>query len=251
MFRALTAALSIGMPVAATADDVALSVRETLTAQGVQLPYAVYMRFFDVTPTRMGVDAFVDLRGIQANAPGLLSRVLDETCKRKLAVAIADVSAKGEDLTVRGQFQAKFYRCNTKDPKIHYRKAQILGQNVNFKVTAQADVRHPCVRARLVALDLDPLGFLGSVVNLFGVTALAERLITEKAGEVLNDNPVCPKLPSEIASLDPRFSSGGAREIGESGVGAALSGSVDTSAATLLDLVRVMKTRGVLGPENE
>lgn len=228
-----------------------MGMRQTLTAQGVQLPYDVYLRFIDVGPTRMGVDAFVDLRGIQANAPGLLSRVLDETCKRKLAVAISDVIAQGDELRVRGQFQAKYFRCNTRDPQVHYRGIQIFGQNVNFDLAARAMVHHPCVRGELTEIELDPLGFLGAVVNLFGVTALAERLISEKAEEVLNDNPVCPKLPSEIASLAPYFSTGGAREIGAGGVGAALNGSVDTSAATLLDLVRVMKARGVLGPENE
>jgi hypothetical protein len=112
-------------------------------------------------------------------------------------------------------------------------------------------VRHPCVRAHLVFVQLDPLGFLGGVVDLFGLTDKAEGLIVERAEAALAKHPVCPELPPEIASLDPRYIAGGVREVGEGGVGAALSGSVDTSAATLLDLVRVMKTRGVLGPENQ
>ncbi|MEO9777986.1 MAG: hypothetical protein ABJH07_25165 [Sedimentitalea sp.] len=250
LFILLALALN-SAPNAGATDEIAFKLSEHLNVKEASLPYDVYLRLSDISPTRIGADAFVDLRGIQANAPGLLSRVLDDTCKRKLAVAISDVSASGETMTVQGQFQAKFFACNTRDPKVYYRGVLLLGQNVNFQATARADVRHPCVRARLVDVQLDPLGLIGGAANLFGLTDLAERLIVEKAEEALKAHPVCPKLPAEIASLDPRYTAGGVREISQGGVGAALSGSADTSAATLLDLVRVMKTRGVLGPENQ
>lgn len=233
------------------ADEVSLKVTEQLAIKGAPIPYSMVLRLDDVSPTRMSVGAYLDLRGFQAQAPALLSSVLQEDCKQKFAVAISDVSAKADTVSVRGQFQAKFFGCNTKDQKVHYRRFLLFGQNVNFQATARTVVTHPCMRASLVDLQLDPLGLLGGAADLFGLTELAERLIVEKAEEALSDHPVCPKLPPEIASLEPRYTSGGIREIGAGGLGASLSGSVNTSAATILDLVRVMKDRGILGPQNQ
>jgi hypothetical protein len=47
--------------------------------------------------------------------------------------------------------------------------------------------------------------------------------------------------------LDPHYVAGGPREIGEGGVGAALSGSVDASAGTVIRLLAVLRARGILG----
>jgi hypothetical protein len=71
--------------------------------------------------------------------------------------------------------------------------------------------------------------------------------ILEEGAKFLSENPVCATLPDEISTLAPSFSDGGAREIGDGGIGAALSGSVDTSAATMVSLLALMKEHGVLG----
>lgn len=245
-FCALLLAVLICFPYASKAEEVAFAVQDVLTAKTTRLPYTVYLRFRDITETRMGLDVFADLRSIQDAAPLLLSQVVDETCKRKLAVAISEVTAQDQSISVRGQFQAKFYACDTSDPAVHYRGVLLFGQNVNFFATARADARRSCVSARLVNVDLDALGFVGATAELFGLIDLAERVIIEQAEDILSQNPVCPKLPPELSSLEPRLTAGSIEEIGDGGVGAGLSGSVDTSAGTILDLVRLMRDRGVL-----
>jgi hypothetical protein len=71
-------------------------------------------------------------------------------------------------------------------------------------------------------------------------------IVLEEANAFLDTNPVCPALPPEIAMLDPHFQSGAPRELGGGGIGAALSGSVDTSAPTLISLLALAKARGML-----
>ncbi len=245
LFRLVS--LGLGLATAASslaAESVEFKIQDSLPVKERQLPYSLYVSLSEISETRLGVDTFLDLRTVQKLAPALLSNVLEETCKQKFALAVSDVQAEQNAVILRGQFQAKFYACNTKDPKVHYRGVLLFGQNVDVQVRTAADVSRNCVRFRLVDLDLDPQGFVGSVSDWIGLTEKAETLIVEKSAEVLANNPVCPTLPEELASLDPRFTSGGTREIGDGGVGASLTGSVDTSAATLLDLLRLLQEKG-------
>ena len=51
----------------------------------------------------------------------------------------------------------------------------------------------------------------------------------------------------EFASLQPTLKSGGTREIGDGGIGVTLTGSVDASADTMMDLLSLMQDRGIVG----
>jgi hypothetical protein len=117
---------------------------------------------------------------------------------------------------------------------------------VDAIATAKATVRDQCIEFSLTDVELDPRGFLGAIANLLGLTTLVRSAILEEGGKFLSENPVCATLPNEISTLAPSFSDGGAREIGNGGIGAVLSGSVDTSAATIVSLLALMKERGVL-----
>ncbi len=231
----------------AQSDEFNLKVRDEVAVKGTGVPYTLYVSLAEVTPTRLGIDAFMDLRELQRYVPVLASNVLDETCKHKYALAVSDARAEEDTIVATGQFQAKFFACNTDDPEKHYRGVLLFGQNVNVVAKAAADVKGNCVRLRLVDVELDLVGFVGTVSDLVGLTDKARELILEKGGEALAKNPICPELPDELASLDPEFTSGGTREIGDGGVAAALSGSVDTSAATLLDLILLMQEKTDFG----
>lgn len=230
----------------AAADPVAFKISQNFSARGLSVPYTLYLRLTEVAQSRMGIDAFIDLRQLQRKLPRLLSQVLDETCKHKYAVAITETRAQGDAITVSGQFQAKFYTCDDKDPKVHYRGVLLLGQNVNFTAKASANVSRQCIRLRLLDVQLDPKGFLGGAADLFGLTEKAQTLILEKGEEVLAKHPICPKMPPELAMLDPYFNAGGIREIDAGGIGAALHGSVDTSSETMLSLLSLMQEKGLI-----
>lgn len=245
VIRALFIAALLGTSGAA-ADPVAFKISQSFAARGANIPYTLYLRLSEVTQTRMGVDAFIDLRQLQRNLPRLLSQVLDETCKHKFAVAITETRVQGDAISVSGQFQAKFYTCDDKDPKVHYRGVLLLGQNVNFTAKATANVSRQCIRVRLLDVQLDPKGFLGGAANLFGLTEKAQTLILEKGEEVLAKHQICPKMPPELAMLEPYFNAGGIREIKAGGIGAALHGSVDTSSETMLGVLSLMQDKGLI-----
>lgn len=244
--RAALMAVCMSGVSAAHAEDLKFKVSESFSAKGARIPYTLYVRLSEVERTRLGLDLFLDLQGVQRNLPGLLSSVLDETCKHKFAVAITETKAQGELVVVSGQFQAKFFACNTKDPKIHYRRGLLLSQNIDFVAKASAKVSGQCIRLSLNDVALDPDGFLGGAANLLGLTEKAQTLIVEKGQEALNKHPICPKLPADLASLQPSYDGGGTREIGNAGLGAALHGSVDTSSTTLLSLLAAMQERGLI-----
>lgn len=103
---------------------------------------------------------------------------------------------------------------------------------------------------RLEDVELDLQGFVGTVSDWIGITENAHALILEKGVEVLAENPVCPELPEELAGLDPNCTSGRIREIGADGIGTALTGSVDTSSTTLLELVALLQDKRGLGVNN-
>ncbi|MEY8839683.1 hypothetical protein AB9K41_11710, partial [Cribrihabitans sp. XS_ASV171] len=74
------------------------------------------------------------------------------------------------------------------------------------------------------------------------------NLLLSLAEAVLARNPICPRLPAAIASLDPDFTDGGTVEIGDGGAGVALTGSVDVSTATIIDMLNSLQARGTLPP---
>lgn len=229
------------------AEDVTFRIADSVPVKGKDLPYTLLLSLEETAPTRLGAAASLDLRSFQKNAPWILSNVLQETCKRKFALAVSDVRADGDALVAEGQVQAKFFACDTRDPKTHYRGVLLFGQNVDVLIRASADVSGNCLNLQLEDVHLDLQGFIGTVSDAIGLTDRARELILEKGAEVLAENPVCPSLPDELAGLEPSFTSGGVREIGAGGVGAALKGSVDTSAETLLDLIAVMQEKQGLG----
>jgi hypothetical protein len=74
-------------------------------------------------------------------------------------------------------------------------------------------------------------------------------ILLEVAGRFLEERPLCPELPPELASLDPVYESGGPREIEDGGLGLYLSGSIDVSTTTILDILRVLQSEGIIpGP---
>ncbi len=246
MFTVLVCSVSTAVR-PAHAETVKFRIAETVQVKGKDLPYTLFVSLKDAGETRLGMDAFLDLRSLQDLAPWLFSSVLKETCQQKFALAVSQVSAQADALVADGQVQAKFYACDTDDPKTHYRGVLLFGQNVDVMIKASAAVERNCLQLRLEDVELDLQGFVGTVSDMIGLTEKARLLILEKGAEVLAENPVCPELPSELKGLEPRFTSGGIREIGSGGVGAALSGSVDTSAGTLLDLIAALQEKQGFG----
>ncbi len=235
-----------GIDPASYAGDIAFKVPVDLPIEDETLSFVLYAGLDAVTETRLGANVFVDLRSIQLRLPDLVSGVLDETCGHEIAINLIETEAKGDLVRARGTVRAKLFSCDPSDPAGEKQGFRWLTQNVDAIATAKADVRGGCIEFSLLDLELDPRGVLGGAANMFGLTDIARSVVLEETEKFLAENLVCPALPGELSALSPNFSAAGVREIGDGGIGVALSGSVDTSAKTIISLLALVDESGML-----
>jgi hypothetical protein len=231
------------------AGDVAFEIDRTYRLGGKEMPFTFYLGLSPQSETRLAVNAFVDLRPLQAELPALASRPLDATCSLRLDFDVDDAVAEGETVRATGSVLATLYRCPGRGTEDEQRGIRLWSQRIDFVAAAAASVERDCVAFRLTDLDLRPRGLIGGVATLIGLTERARAAILDRSGTLLRANPVCPDLPETLGMLDPHYAGGGLREIGDGGLGAALSGSVDASAGTVIGLLAALRTRGILGAE--
>jgi hypothetical protein len=235
-------AVDLSAPVdsATYAGDVAFRIGETFRAEGQDIPFSVYLGLAPETPTRLGGKAFVDLRGLQAALPDLLSGTIEPSCGLGLDLRFEGAEAEGDTIRARASADARAYRCRQRGTEDESRGVRLLAQTIDIDATLRGSLAGECIAFQLVDLELEPKGLLGGLATLFGVTERARAAILVEARTTLAGNPVCPDLPPALAILAPRLSAASLREIGEGGIGAALSGSVDVTAATLVDLLALV-----------
>jgi hypothetical protein len=229
------------------AGDVALKTAQTYRVGDTNLPFTLYVGLSPASETRLAVKAFVDLRPLQTELPAIASRSIDASCSLALDFDVDDAVAERETVRASGSVLATLYRCRSHDTENEHRGMRLWSQRIDFVAAATAGIERDCVAFRLADLDLRPRGLIGGVATLIGLTERARVAILDRGGAFLKDNPVCPKLPETLVMLDPQYVTGGLREIGDGGVGAALSGSVDASAGTVIRLLAELRTRGILG----
>jgi hypothetical protein len=221
------------------------STEEVQTKAG-PVPVVLYLGLAPAADTRLHAEAFIDLRLAQIRLPELLSGVVVDKCRQEILLDFVGATAERDAVRAVGSVEARFYTCRKEGSSEEERGRRLFTQQVDAVAVATALVRENCIVIRLVDLELDPKGILGGLASLLGLTERVRASILERSATVFAENPICPALPAELSSLDLRFTSGGPREIAAGGLGAALAGSVDTSAATLVSLLAVMKERGVL-----
>ncbi|MCT4370040.1 hypothetical protein CLG85_006720 [Yangia mangrovi] len=224
----------------------ALALSETIETPGNALPFRAYLGLAPQSGTRLGVRAAVDLRDIQRVLPVLVSGSFDPDCGLGLAVGLTSAQAEGDAVRARGTVRAELYRCKGGETESAARGAHLWSQMVDFDTLVGAGLTGECVGFELRDLALDPRGFIGGLGTLFGITEKVRLAILEQGNEALRAAPVCPEMPDALALLSPDFSSGGAVEIGEGGIGAALEGTVTTDAARLVGLLGLWQRKGAL-----
>lgn len=233
---------SAGIDPATYAGRFQIKLTKEVPLRDIPVPFTVYGGLEESSQTRLRLKAFMDLRGLQENAPRLLTGPLEESCKRQIYLEIQDVTAIGDAVKVTGSARARFSTCNRhEEPGIHY-----FGATVDAIAVGKAEVEGQCLTFSIEEVDLNPRGFIGAVSNLFGLTNRINEAILVKGGEFLASHPVCPPLPDEFSVLDPIYESGGTREIAPGGMGAAIVGSADVSAQTIVELLGELKELGVL-----
>lgn len=236
--------LAAAVDPATYAGDVAFRIANTFPAEGRAIPFEAYLGLTPETRTRLGGKGFVDLRHLQSVLPDLLTGALDPSCGLGLDLRFEGAEADGDKLRARASTDARVYRCRQRGTEEERRGVRLLTQTIDIDATLSARLEGECIAFRLDELALAPKGLLGGLANLFRVTNRARAAILAKARETLAENPVCPDLPPALDLLDPHFSDGGLREIGNGGIGAALFGSVDLSAANLVELLALVEAPG-------
>ncbi|WP_425045215.1 hypothetical protein [Primorskyibacter sp. S87] len=232
------------------AGDVRFDITDKIEARGKSLPYTLNAGFSSVTPTRLGFRGLLDLREFQTRAPDLLSGPIEEGCSLNVIANLDETNATGDLIALVGTVDVELYRCRREEADgASGRGARLISTTIGIAAAARANVRGQCVHFDLADVVLQPTGFLGGVANLFGLTERVEEIVLNKAEEFSEANVICPKMPPELSSLEPILQGGGTREIGDGGIGVALSGSIDTSAETMMDLLALMQSRGIVGVE--
>lgn len=228
-----------------------LGISQSVDAPGRPLPLDVYLGFAPQSATTLGVRAAVDLREIQRILPSLLSKRFEPDCGLGLTVGLTSAQAEGDAVRARGRVRAELYRCKGRGTASEARGAHLWTQTVDFDALVSAGLVGECVGFDLRDLALDPRGFIGGLGNLFGITEKVRLAILKESNEALREAPVCPEMPDALALLAPDFSTGGAVEIGDGGIGAALEGVVATDAARLVGLLRLWQSKGFLPKAGE
>jgi hypothetical protein len=219
--------------------DVQFRISNSFEARGQTVPFDLVAGLAPVSPTRLGVQGIIDLRGLQQALPQLLSGRLEPSCTLSLDVDFHRAEADGDKVQATATVDARMFRCRDGATAVTDRGAQLLSQTIDVTATVRERLDGRCLRFDLVDLQLAPRGVLGRLANLFGVTERARTALSERAEAILRDRPICPAIPEAIAVLDPRIGAVRFTEIGAGGMAASLSGSVDVSAASLLALLAV------------
>lgn len=238
-------------PVSRDAYSGALAIRiaESIpTTKGDSLPVTLFLGFEPETESRLGINAFLDLRELQRALPERLSGTLDPDCGLGLDITLDGVAAEGNQVRGKGSVLARLYRCRDRDTPEEQRGMRLLSQTIQVEALASAKLEDDCIRFELANLQLDPHGFLGGLANLFGITERARTALLAKAAETLDETPICPEFPPALNLLEPKIVSGGAQEIPSGGLGADLKGSIDLSAETIVALFELAQAKG-LTPE--
>lgn len=235
--------LAAAVDPSAFAGEVTFHIAETLPAKDRDVPISLFLGLAPETQTRLAANAFLDLRHLQLVLPELLTGAIEPSCGLSLDLRFANAEAEMDEVRARASADVRVYRCRQRGTEEERRGGRLLTQTVDIGATLGAGQEGGCVAFRLVDLDVDPRGVLGWLATLFGVTERARRAILTKARAILAENLVCPDLPAALGLLDPRFAVASLQEIGGGGIGAGLSGSVDLSAETLVELLAFVEAR--------
>lgn len=221
--------------------DATLPVRET------ELPYTLNLNLSAVAPTRVGVGALLDLREIQKIVPEKLAdNAIVDNCGLQVRLDDMSFRAKDDAIDLDGEVTVTIFECSRTGERDFQRGQEKNAILANLSTEATVELRDNCAYFKLIDLALTAPEAQREQILEDDTLESVKELMLAAVGLVLNETPLCPELPSELASLDPAYESGGPREIGEGGLGVFLDGSVDVSPSTILDILTVLQQQELI-----
>ncbi|MEY8842446.1 hypothetical protein AB9K41_25725, partial [Cribrihabitans sp. XS_ASV171] len=150
-------ALCLAAPV--MAEEVTLSVTRQIDRPEGTIPYRLDLALRDVAPARIGLDARLDLRELQAHiADHLSKRILVDTCNSHITLEAVRLTAEDTRLAAGGKLLAQFFACERDRLRPQDRGETLFSQSLAMAAAVSATVSGNCVRFRLDDLRFEQEG---------------------------------------------------------------------------------------------
>ncbi len=235
---------------APNAQQVDFVIDATLPVRDTELPYTLDLNLSAAAPTRIGVGALLDLREIQKTVPERLAEnAIVDNCGLQVRLDEFSFEAQDDAIDLDGQVTITIFECSRTSERDFQRGEQKNAVQANMSTEATVELRDNCAYFELIDLVLKAPEAQREKLLEDDTLESVKKLMLAAVDLVLNETPLCPVLPAELASLDPVYETGGPREIGEGGLGVFLDGSVDVSPSTILDILTVLQQQELIpGP---
>ncbi len=234
--------LPLAVP-AAFADPVAFT--ETVRVEGQRFEVPMQLDLSQTGLTRVAVRLTGDLGAIQRNLPGLLSRHIEDSCERRLSIAVADAKAEGDTIRLSGQLQLEAHSCR-KVGGVSKRE-RMLNQTASVETVLSGEIVDGCLVMRVVETDIRPDGLAGALMTATGITARLNRDLEKSLDEALNDGENCIDLPPEFTAFDTVITGGRFTDVGDGVIGAEITGEMEIDARNFIRLIHLMGAEGKIG----
>jgi hypothetical protein len=151
-------------------------------------------------------------------------------------------------VTAAAVIEAQTFDCQRTGPTTWERGALQRTDTLGLRAGLSASVVEECGVLQLLGITNLTDDRPGLASRDGARSRAAQALLLEVVNLYLEERPLCPDLPPELAPLDLRLERGTPREIGEAGLGVELAGSIDVSTTTVLDILGLLQKRGALPP---
>ncbi len=211
------------------------------------LPYTLNLDLSAAAPTRVGVNALLDLREIQRRVPeSLADNALIDSCGLQVKLDGLTISANNDAIAIDSLLRVTRFDCGRISKQDFRRGEERNSFSAKLSTVVSVELEDNCAYFKIPDLTLTAPE--ASRERMLEENTLAEvkSFLLAAIDLVLSEAPLCPELPDELASLDPNYKTGGPREIGDGGLGVFLSGSLDVSPSTIIDVLLILQREEVI-----
>ena len=233
------------LPQTARAETEVVRFTQEARIDGARLPIPMQLYLSELSETRIAVTLAGDLGRVQAAIPALLSRRLEETCERDIAIAVTDARAEGANIRLTGQLQASIYGC--RDTGERQIREMLLRQTASVSALLGGRIEGGCLVARVIDTDVRPDGLTGALFDAVGYTPRLNRDLEAQLSRALREQDGCFDLPEEFQAVDTRITGGGFRDLGDGRIGAQIHATMEITAANVIRLIGILDAQGQFG----
>lgn len=224
-----------------------LTWTETIGTSEGNLSVPVEMYLTAHSETRLDIKLAVNLGSLQRKLPGMLSEIFVNTCEERVGVEISEARAEGDHVRVTGRAQLISFSCN-KAQEFDSR-VKLVSTIVGVEALLHGTIRGPCLNATVADLELKPIGVIGGILNLTGLTDQITAEVRSELTTALNDADSCLDLPEPLKAIETDVLSGGFRDFGDGKMGVVIKATSQTKAENIIRLYSWLDEEGLLDGE--